>query len=43
MQIEHAEVELVVVASTKLKALQTAVEKNQSTVKGVIYWGSAAA
>ena len=43
LQIEHAEVELVVVASTKLKALRTAVKKNQSMVKAVIYWGCATA
>lgn len=43
LQIEHAEVELVVVASTKLKALRTAVKQNQSMVKGVIYWGCATA
>ena len=43
LQIEHAEVELVVVASTKLMALQTAVKKNQSMVKGVVYWGCATA
>ena len=41
LQVEHGEVELVVVYSKNLAATEKAVAKSKAQLKGVLYWGPA--